>query len=320
MSKKEIYGCVLDMVLCLRQVHQNGIVHMDVKPDNFLVKADNTIRLCDFGLAVDVKEVEKGEKEDSVARVKGHDVSEGDASYLAPELLQFNVKVTPKVDVFSLGLSLIEMFNISGIKKLPQNGEIWNKVRELNPSTFIRFPYKDLGDLVDNMTKKNPEDRYSIDQILSSTPINQLYSKHPSTQTKVKILSKPLQNLLTHLESTSPSDFSKLLKKLQSQIKTHALSKPLSSSKLTQTTDPSPFETPQATKMSTRIAHSSSIHRHPHAPEYCQYTNSALPKAPQFQTTLLKFRNPTNISKSLKRVLQQLNPGQLRNLQNSQVR
>lgn len=31
---------------------------MDIKPDNFLVKADNTIKLGDFGLAVDLNDQE----------------------------------------------------------------------------------------------------------------------------------------------------------------------------------------------------------------------------------------------------------------------
>ena len=52
LSKSEMLNCILDMALAIKQVHDSDIVHMDIKPDNFLVKADNTIKLGDFGLAI----------------------------------------------------------------------------------------------------------------------------------------------------------------------------------------------------------------------------------------------------------------------------
>lgn len=110
-SKKEIYRCILHMAQAIKQVHDSGIIHMDVKPDNFLVKADNTIKLGDFGLAVLKNEMKSGLNEDidvSDSKRRVIDISEGDASYIAPELLSFKAKITPKVDVFSFGLTLIE--------------------------------------------------------------------------------------------------------------------------------------------------------------------------------------------------------------------
>jgi mitosis inhibitor protein kinase SWE1 len=108
LSKKEMYKCILDMALAIKQVHDCNIVHMDIKPDNFLVKADNTIKLGDFGLAVDLRDLEDGDSKvedvNTSMRKRKINVSEGDASYIAPELLSFNVKVTKKVDVFSFGL------------------------------------------------------------------------------------------------------------------------------------------------------------------------------------------------------------------------
>lgn len=191
LSKKETYKCILDMALAIKQVHDCNIVHMDIKPDNFLVKADNTIKLGDFGLAVDLKDLEDNDnKVDEVntsMRKKNINVSEGDASYLAPELLSFNVKVTKKVDVFSFGLCLIECFNSDGITKLPQNGELWVKVRENNPSSFIKFPYTDLAELIDHMTKKQVSARYSIEDVLSSHYIQRLYNEQISTPLKEKV-------------------------------------------------------------------------------------------------------------------------------------
>jgi len=57
------------------KIHQilQGIVHRDIKPENLLVAADGSIRLADFGLAIDTSQ------ETPKARV-------GTLDYFAPEV------------------------------------------------------------------------------------------------------------------------------------------------------------------------------------------------------------------------------------------
>ncbi|KAI8926344.1 hypothetical protein BC831DRAFT_425889 [Entophlyctis helioformis] len=42
-----------EMVLAIEEVHKLGMIHRDVKPDNFLFDADGHLKLADFGLATD---------------------------------------------------------------------------------------------------------------------------------------------------------------------------------------------------------------------------------------------------------------------------
>ena len=123
LSPEELSLLVFQMSKSLVEVHDTGLLHMDVKPANFLVKADNTIKLGDFGncfapSGVELKDYPKL-------------VDEGDCVYLAPEVLNLECEFGPKVDSFSLGLSILELLVGFG---LPKNGPTWERLRNERPS------------------------------------------------------------------------------------------------------------------------------------------------------------------------------------------
>lgn len=81
-------------VLCdtLQFVHGKGIVHHDIKPENILFSQDGAIKIGDFGVA---------------------NRHAGTQRYMAPEmLLQEPVaKTDPRIDVYALGITLLEMMS-----------------------------------------------------------------------------------------------------------------------------------------------------------------------------------------------------------------
>ncbi len=87
-----------------------------------------------------------------------HDITEGDVSYLSPEVFyQENLnKIDEKSDVFSLGLSILEiLFKI----ELPKNGKLWREMREENFDISSMFnsinneKQKEYIDLIEKMPK-----------------------------------------------------------------------------------------------------------------------------------------------------------------------
>ena len=82
----------------LAHAHANNIVHCDIKPHNILMTSDNRAKIADFGIARAVTE--------STMTYSGNVV--GSVHYFSPEQARGS-GITPKSDVYSLGVVMYEM-------------------------------------------------------------------------------------------------------------------------------------------------------------------------------------------------------------------
>lgn len=116
-SQKTVLTLLRDLAKGLKKLHAHNIVHMDIKADNILYSFSNKFKLADLGLA-------------RVTTNLTGEIPEGDARYLAPEVLMTltngQVPDLAQADIFSLGATLYEIMRR---KVLPMNGEEWNALR-----------------------------------------------------------------------------------------------------------------------------------------------------------------------------------------------
>ena len=97
-----------DIASGLTHAHANNIVHCDIKPHNILMTEDGHAKITDFGIARAVTE--------STLTYGGNVI--GSVHYFSPEQARGGA-ITPKSDVYSLGIVLYEMLT----NKLPFTGD-----------------------------------------------------------------------------------------------------------------------------------------------------------------------------------------------------
>ena len=93
----EVARCVMKAAEALHSVHEEGVLHRDVKPSNILVTTDGRVKLTDFGLA----------REQGLPSLTMTGDFAGTPSYVAPE--QAHGKPRFASDVFSASIVIYEM-------------------------------------------------------------------------------------------------------------------------------------------------------------------------------------------------------------------
>lgn len=100
-APKQILQIIAQVCNALQYAHERGIVHRDIKPANILIDAKGNVKVADFGLV----KIVGPQAVDYTAT----GTTLGTPDYIAPEAMEYGVKIDHRVDIYSLGVMIYEL-------------------------------------------------------------------------------------------------------------------------------------------------------------------------------------------------------------------
>lgn len=97
LEETRVFSIIIQIVEALEYLHGNGIVHGDIKLENFIIYAENKIKICDFGF--------------SRFFIKGNLINDhcGSFYYCSPEVINGKSYDGTSNDIWALGVCILIM-------------------------------------------------------------------------------------------------------------------------------------------------------------------------------------------------------------------
>ncbi|XP_072266295.1 uncharacterized protein [Pyxicephalus adspersus] len=206
LEEKEVRKYARQIMSAVEHLHCHGIVHRDLKIENFLLDENGNIKIVDLGLSNTIKC--EGLSQDLL------NTQCGSPAYAAPELLA-NKKYGPKVDVWSIGVSIyamltgtlpftVEPFNIKQLHQKMVNLEI-NPVPRGVSTGAIRF--------IHTLLEPDPAKRPTVKEAMDSKWLNDGFMRKRLSSISYKNRLRPDElhsAVLSHMATTMDIDISKI--------------------------------------------------------------------------------------------------------------
>lgn len=144
-NEKVIKNIEIGLINAIQYLHEIGIAHCDIKPDNVLIDENFSAKLCDFGFSKKITNLSDPTRW-------------GTVGFNAPELYRYEFVDFIKADIWSLGITLYE---ISEYKFPFQNFDDAEK-----GNLIIVTKDSNLQIVVEKCTRIKPDERPSAKELL----------------------------------------------------------------------------------------------------------------------------------------------------------
>lgn len=140
----------------MKYLHNKHIIHRDIKSDNILLSNSGDIKIGDFGYAAQLTRERK--KRNSKV---------GTVCWMAPEIIRATEMYTEKVDIWSLGIMMLEFAQGEPpYLNLPQT-QVCYMILTMNPPEIDSRKWsQSMRDFVKICLTKDPKERPSAEDLL----------------------------------------------------------------------------------------------------------------------------------------------------------
>jgi serine/threonine protein kinase len=141
---------MLQLTSGVQYIHEHGLIHRDIKPDNLFYLPDGSVKIADFGISSQLNEPQVG------------DAVTGTIYYTAPEILM-GQPAGIESDIYSMGIVFFEI--LTG--QIPFDGATPEEVAIAQikkhfpePSRFVSSVPHSIDRIVVKACRKSPDERY----------------------------------------------------------------------------------------------------------------------------------------------------------------
>lgn len=150
------------LVLAVDHLHRHHVFHGDIKLKNILLAEDLTLKLCDFGSAIECN--------NPAGKIDIHQAKAHTPCYAAPELFLESSYDPSKADIFSMGCVLYEL--IQGEHPFADSGYF------KEPHAVPNFATPEENDLLSKMLDHSPELRIDMVSLLNHPYVRVASASH----------------------------------------------------------------------------------------------------------------------------------------------
>ncbi|NXN45435.1 MK15 kinase, partial [Rhinoptilus africanus] len=166
---KDIHKCYIlyQLLKATKFIHSGNVIHRDQKPSNILLDADCFVKLCDFGLARSLCQMNEDQGNPPLTEYVAT------RWYRAPEILLSSRSYTKGVDMWSIGCILGELLLgkplFPGTSTVNQIEQILRVIPAPSPEDILAMQSDYRASVINRMSSRQ---RVTFEEILpSSTPL-----------------------------------------------------------------------------------------------------------------------------------------------------
>ncbi len=144
-----------ELMFALGDIHETGVLHRDLKPQNLMFRTDGSLAIVDFGIAKHVDAVDR----------TGHGEILGTPRYMSPEQVQGRA-LDLRTDIYSAGVLLYQM--LSGQHLFTGDTAVEVALHHLNtPPPALPVALDIYQRLIDKLVEKDRDARFrNADEVL----------------------------------------------------------------------------------------------------------------------------------------------------------